>query len=54
MTLDEPNNCVQATPDYARFEFVRQEPGAPDADRRLNLGCESNLMAFSETRRTYV
>jgi hypothetical protein len=28
-----PNNCVQATPDYAFVLFVRQSPGAPDADR---------------------
>jgi hypothetical protein len=28
-----PNNCVQATPDYAFVLFLRQLPGAPDAER---------------------
>jgi len=28
-----PNNCVQATPDYALLFVVAQMSGAPDAER---------------------
>jgi hypothetical protein len=30
---ERSNNCVQATPDYACSEIVRQGPDAPDAER---------------------
>jgi hypothetical protein len=29
----KPNNCVQATPDYALLFVVAQVSGAPDAKR---------------------
>ena len=32
-SINRPNNCVQATPDYACCEFLRQGAGAPDAER---------------------
>jgi len=32
MKLRGPNHCVQATPDFACCEFMRQTPGAPDAE----------------------
>ena len=28
-----PNNCVQATPDYALLFILAQVSGAPDAER---------------------
>jgi len=31
----KPNNCLPTAPDYACCEFVRQEPGAPDAERSV-------------------
>jgi hypothetical protein len=33
MRLAMPNNCVQATPDYALLFIVAQVPGAPNAER---------------------
>jgi hypothetical protein len=30
---EQPNNCVQATPDYALLFIVAQVSGAPDAER---------------------
>jgi hypothetical protein len=30
---EPPNNCVQATPDYASLFIVAQVSGAPDAGR---------------------
>jgi hypothetical protein len=30
---EPPNNCVQATPDYALLFIVAQVSGAPDAER---------------------
>jgi hypothetical protein len=29
----QPNNCIQATPDYACLFFVAHVSGAPDAER---------------------
>jgi hypothetical protein len=33
MMQTRPNNCVQATPDYALLCIVAQVSGAPDAER---------------------
>jgi hypothetical protein len=32
-SINRPNNCVEATPDYACCEFLRPGGGAPDAKR---------------------
>jgi hypothetical protein len=33
MSIPSPNNCVQATPDFALLFIVAQVSGAPDAKR---------------------
>ena len=41
-----PNNCVQATQVCACFLFLRQRPGAPDADRWARLMKTGRLLVF--------
>jgi len=36
-----PNDCVQATPDYALLFIVAHVSGAPDADRYASVSAHS-------------